>query len=366
MDINKQKALEAAMAQIEKNFGKGSIMRFGDKKIEKMEAISTGSLALDTALGIGGFPEGRIVEISGEESSGKTTLALHVIAEAQKKGGVCAFVDAEHALDVKYAKKIGVDVANLLISQPDSGEQALEIVDSLVRSGVIKCIVVDSVAALVPKVELEGDMESVQMGTQARLMSKALRKLTGSISKTGCLVIFINQVRQKIGVIFGDPETTTGGVALKFYSSVRIKVKPLTMIKKDDKVIGREVALRVIKNKCSAPGAVAKTVINYGMGISRNDELLDYALKFELIKKAGSWYSAGDQKIGQGREAAVEYLKTAPKSLISSIEEKVRLSVLDEDDADDIFDKDPIQIDDNQDNVNSQINNDSDDINLDK
>lgn len=337
MDINKQKALEAAMAQIEKNFGKGSIMRFGDKKIDKMEVISTGSLSLDTALGIGGFPIGRIIEIAGEESSGKTTLALHVIAESQKNGGVCAFVDAEHALDIKYAKKIGVDVANLLISQPDSGEQALEIVDSLVCSGVVNCIVVDSVAALVPKVELEGDMDSVQMGTQARLMSKALRKLTGSISKTGCLVIFINQVRQKIGVVFGDPETTTGGVALKFYASVRIKVKPLSMIKKDEKVIGREVAFRVIKNKCAVPGAVAKTTINYGMGISRNDELLDYALKFDLIKKSGSWYSIDDKKIGQGKEVAIEYLKTAPKDFLLLIEKKVKDSVIDED----IFDQDP-------------------------
>lgn len=331
IDINKEKALEAAMAQIEKAFGKGSIMRFGDKKIEKIDAISSGSLALDCALGIGGFPEGRIIEIAGEESSGKTTLALHVVAEAQKKGGVCAFVDAEHALDIKYASKIGVDVKNLLISQPDSGEQALEIVDSLVRSGVIKCIVVDSVAALVPKVELEGDMESVQMGTQARLMSKALRKLTGSISKTGCLVIFINQVRQKIGVVFGDPETTTGGVALKFYSSVRIKVKALTMIKKDEKIIGREVAFRVIKNKCAAPGAVAKTFINYGVGISKVDELLDYALKFEMIKKSSSWYSVGDEKIGQGREAAIEYLKKCPKEFLDEIENKVKISVMDED-----------------------------------
>lgn len=326
-DINKQKALEAAMAQIEKAFGKGSIMRFGDKKIEKMEAISSGSLALDCALGIGGFPEGRIVEISGEESSGKTTLALHVIAEAQKKGGICAFVDAEHALDLNYAKKIGVDVENLLISQPDSGEQALEIVDSLVRSGVIKCVVVDSVAALVPKAELEGDMGASHMGLQARLMSQALRKLTGSIAKTGCLVVFINQMRQKIGVMFGDPETTTGGVALKFYSSVRIKVKPLAMIKKDDKVVGREVAFRIIKNKCYAPGAVAKTVISYGVGISKVDELVDYALSFHIIKKAGSWYSVGDQKIGQGREAAVAYMKTAPQSLIDQITNKAKASI---------------------------------------
>ncbi|WP_342261823.1 recombinase RecA [Alphaproteobacteria bacterium endosymbiont of Tiliacea citrago] len=327
IDNGKQKALEAAMAQIEKAFGKGSIMRFGDKKIEKMEAISTGSLTLDCALGIGGFPEGRIVEISGEESSGKTTLALHVIAEAQKKGGICAFVDAEHALDINYAKKIGVKVEDLLISQPDSGEQALEIVDSLVRSGVIKCVVIDSVAALVPKAELEGDMGASHMGLQARLMSQALRKLTGSISKTGCLVIFINQVRQKIGVMFGDPETTTGGVALKFYASVRIKVKPLTMIKKDDKVIGREIALRIIKNKCFAPGAVAKTVIMYGVGISKVDELVDYALSFDIIKKAGSWYSIGDEKIGQGRDAAILYMKTAPQSLIDKITDKAKQSI---------------------------------------
>lgn len=326
-DDRKQKALEAAMAQIEKAFGKGSIMRFGDKAIEKIEVISTGSLALDCALGVGGFPEGRIVEISGEESSGKTTLALHVIAEAQKKDGICAFVDAEHALDVAYAKKIGVDIENLLISQPDSGEQALEIVDSLVRSGVIKCVVVDSVAALVPKAELEGDMGASHMGLQARLMSQALRKLTGSISKTGCLVVFINQMRQKIGIVFGDPETTTGGVALKFYASIRIKVKPLTIIKKDDKVVGREVAFRVIKNKCYAPGAVAKSVISYGVGISKADELLDYAVSFGIINKLGSWYSIGNEKIGQGREAAIYYIKNAPQSLIDQISSKAKESI---------------------------------------
>ena len=323
-DLHKAKALEAAVANIEKMFGKGSIMKFGSKNIEEMEVIPTGSLALDCALGIGGFPTGRVIEISGEESSGKTTLALHVMAQAQKLGGTCAFIDAEHALDINYAKRIGVNIDELLISQPDSGEQALEIVDNLVRSGVIKCIVIDSVAALVPKAELEGDMGASHMGLQARLMSQALRKLTGSISKSGCLVIFINQVRQKIGVMFGDPETTTGGVALKFYSSIRIKVKPLSVIKKDEKVVGREVAFRVIKNKCYAPGAVAKTIISYGTGISRVDELLEYALNFNMIQKAGAWYAIGDKKIGQGRDAAKAYMQTAPASFLAEVEKKAK------------------------------------------
>ncbi len=326
-DLRKAKALEAAVANIEKMFGKGSIMKFGNKQVEEMEVVPTGSLALDCALGIGGFPTGRVIEISGEESSGKTTLALHVMAQAQKLGGTCAFIDAEHALDINYAKRIGVNIEELLISQPDSGEQALEIVDNLVRSGVIKCIVIDSVAALVPKAELEGDMGASHMGLQARLMSQALRKLTGSISKSGCLVIFINQVRQKIGVMFGDPETTTGGVALKFYSSIRIKVKPLGVIKKDEKVIGREVAFRVIKNKCYAPGAVAKTIISYGTGISRVDELLEYALTFNMIQKAGAWYAIGDKKIGQGREAAKAYMQTAPASFLEEIEKKAKDSI---------------------------------------
>lgn len=326
-DLHKTKALEAAIGNIEKMFGKGSIMKFGDKKIEDVEVIPTGSLALDCALGIGGFPTGRVVEISGEESSGKTTLALHVMAQAQKLGGTCAFIDAEHALDVSYAKRIGVNIEELLISQPDSGEQALEIVDNLVRSGVIKCIVIDSVAALVPKAELEGDMGASHMGLQARLMSQALRKLTGSISKSGCLVVFINQIRQKIGVMFGDPETTTGGVALKFYSSIRIKVKPFGLIKKDEKVVGREVAFRVIKNKCYAPGAVAKTVISYGTGISLADELLEYALSFNMIQKAGAWYSVGDKKIGQGRDSAKEYIKSAPPSFIEEIRKRAKATI---------------------------------------
>lgn len=327
VDLQKEKALEAAVANIEKIFGKGSIMKLGNKKVEPMEVIPTGSLVLDCALGIGGFPTGRVVEISGEESSGKTTLALHVMAEAQKKGGVCAFIDAEHALDVSYAKRIGVNIEELLISQPDSGEQALEIVDSLVRSGAVKCVVVDSVAALVPKSELEGDMGASHMGLQARLMSQALRKLTGSISKSGCLVIFINQVRQKIGVMFGDPETTTGGLALKFYSSIRIKVKPFGLIKQGEKVIGRDVAFRVIKNKCFAPGAIAKTVIRYGIGISRNDEMLDYAVEFGMVQKSGAWYAIGDKKIGQGKENAKEYFKTAPKSFIEEIEKRAKDSI---------------------------------------
>jgi len=327
-DLHKQKALEAAIANIEKMFGKGSIMKFDNKPVEEIEVIPTGSLALDCALGIGGFPIGRIVEISGEESSGKTTLALHVIAQAQKMGENCAFIDVEHALDLNYAKRIGVDIKNLWTSQPDNGEQALEIVDALVRSGSMKCIIVDSVAALVPRAELEGDMGASHMGLQARLMSQALRKLTGSISKSGCLVIFINQMRQKIGVMFGDPETTTGGVALKFYSSVRIKVKPLASIKKDDKVVGRETVFRVIKNKCFAPGAVAKTVISYGTGISRVDELLEYALLYNLIQKSGAWYAIGDKKIGQGRDAAKEYLqKQATKEFLAEIEKRAKSSM---------------------------------------
>jgi recombination protein RecA len=327
-DLHKQKALEAAVANIEKMFGKGSIMKFDNKPVEEIEVISTGSLSLDCALGIGGFPIGRIVEISGEESSGKTTLALHVIAEAQKLGGNCAFIDVEHALDLNYAKRIGVNIKSLWTSQPDSGEQALEIVDALVRSGSMKCIVIDSVAALVPKAELEGDMGASHMGLQARLMSQALRKLTGSISKSGCLVVFINQVRQKIGVMFGDPETTSGGVALKFYSSVRIKVKPLAMIKKDEKAVGREVVFRVIKNKCFAPGAVAKTAITFGFGISRVDELLEYALAFNMIQKSGAWYSVGETKIGQGKDAAKEYLaKSATKEFLAEIEKKAKSSM---------------------------------------
>lgn len=338
-DLQKTKALEAAVSNIEKMFGKGSIMKFGNRQAEEMEVISSGSLTLDCALGIGGFPTGRVIEISGEESSGKTTLALHIMAQAQKMGGSCAFIDAEHALDINYAKRIGVNIEELLISQPDSGEQALEIVDNLVRSGVIKCIVIDSVAALVPKAELEGDMGASHMGLQARLMSQALRKLTSSISKSGCLVVFINQVRQKIGIVFGDPETTTGGVALKFYSSIRIKVKPLSLIKKDEKVVGREVAFRVIKNKCYAPGAVAKTIINYGTGISRSDELLDYALHFNMIQKAGAWYSVGDKKLGQGRDAAKKYVLQAPASFIAEIEKKAKESIA-VPGQDDIFAKD--------------------------
>lgn len=322
--VHQEKALEAAIGHIEKMFGKGSIMKFGDQNPEEIEVIPTGSLALDCALGIGGFPIGRIVEISGEESSGKTTLALHVMAESQKLGGKCAFIDAEHALDLGYAKKIGLKVEDLLISQPDTGEQALEIVDILVRSGGISCIVIDSVAALVPKAEIEGDMGQSHMGLQARLMSQALRKLTGSISKSGCLVIFINQLRQKIGVMFGDPETTTGGVALKFYSSVRIKVKPLATLKDGDKVVGREISFRIIKNKCYAPGAVAKTVISYGHGISRLDELLEFGVNLGLITKAGAWYAVGDKKIGQGKDAAKAYLKTAPASFINEIVKKAK------------------------------------------
>lgn len=308
-----KRALEAAISQITKAFGKDSIRRIGDKKIDNIEVISTGSLALDCSLGIKGFPLGRVVEISGAESSGKTTLALHVLAQTAKAGGSCAFIDAEHALDLKYAKKIGVDVNNLYVSQPDNGEQALEILDKLVASSAFKCIVVDSVAALVPRSEIEGEMGDSHMGLQARLMSQALRKLTGSISKTNCLVIFINQVRQKIGISFGDSETTTGGLALKFYSSIRIKVQPLAMIKKNDLVVGREIAFKIIKNKCYAPGAQARSVIRYGLGISRVDELFEYGVTFGIIKKAGSWCSyvenGVEKKIGQGKDSALEFLR---------------------------------------------------------
>jgi len=306
---NKSKALDAALAQIERAFGKGSIMKLGQREALEIEAISTGSLGLDIALGIGGLPKGRIVEIYGPESSGKTTLALHVVAEAQKKGGACAFVDAEHALDPAYAKKLGVDIDNLLISQPDAGEQALEIADTLVRSGAIDVLVVDSVAALVPKAELEGEMGDTHVGLQARLMSQALRKLTGSISRSRCMVIFINQIRMKIGVMFGNPETTTGGNALKFYASVRLDIRRIGAIKDKDVVVGNQTRVKVVKNKLAPPFRVVEFDIMYGEGISKTGELIDLGIAANVVEKSGAWFSYDSQRIGQGRENAKTFLK---------------------------------------------------------
>lgn len=306
----KTRALEAALSQIERSFGKGSIMRLGANPVMEIEAISTGSLGLDIALGIGGLPKGRIIEIYGPESSGKTTLALHVIAEAQRKGGVCAFVDAEHALDPGYARKLGVNVGELLISQPDTGEQALEIADTLVRSGAVEVLVVDSVAALTPRAEIEGDMGDSLPGLQARLMSQALRKLTASISKTNCMVIFINQIRMKIGVMFGSPETTTGGNALKFYASVRLDIRRIGSIKSGDEVIGNETRVKVVKNKVSPPFRQVEFDIMYGEGVSKVGELLDLGVKVGLVEKSGSWFSYNGDRIGQGRENAKNHLRT--------------------------------------------------------
>lgn len=308
--MSKDQALSAALQQIEKAFGKGSLLRLGDHShMEDVEVVPTGSIGLDLALGIKGFPLGRIIEIYGPESSGKTTLALHVIAEAQKQGGTCAFIDVEHAFDASYAKKLGVDIENLYVSQPDTGEQALEITDTLVRSGAIKVLVVDSVAALVPKAELDGEMGDSHMGLQARLMSQALRKLTGSISKSGCVVIFINQIRQKIGVVFGNPETTTGGNALKFYASIRLDIRRIGSIKDKEEVIGNQTRVKVVKNKMAPPFKEIVFEIRYGCGISREAELVDLGVKAGLMDKAGSWYSHAGEKIGQGREAAIEFLK---------------------------------------------------------
>ncbi len=320
---NKNKALDAALAQIERAFGKGSIMKLGQREALEIEAISTGSLGLDIALGIGGLPKGRIVEIYGPESSGKTTLALHVVAEAQKKGGACAFVDAEHALDPGYAKKLGVDIDNLLISQPDAGEQALEIADTLVRSGAIDVLVIDSVAALVPKAELEGEMGDSLPGLQARLMSQALRKLTATIKKTNCMVIFINQIRMKIGVMFGSPETTTGGNALKFYASVRLDIRRTGTIKKGDEAIGNETKVKVVKNKVSPPFKTAEFDILFGEGISREGEIIDMGVNAKVIEKSGAWYAYNGEKIGQGRDNAREFLRENP-DLAREIENKVR------------------------------------------
>lgn len=312
--MEKEKALDAAVAQIERAFGKGSIMRLGQQEnAVDMPAISTGSLGLDLALGIGGLPKGRIVEIYGPESSGKTTLALHVVAEAQKQGGVCAYVDAEHALDPSYARKLGVNIDDLLISQPDTGEQALEIADTLVRSGTMSVLVVDSVAALVPKAELEGDMGDSHMGLQARLMSQALRKLTASVARTNTLVIFINQIRMKIGVMFGNPETTTGGNALKFYASVRMDIRRIGSIKDHDDVIGNQTRVKIVKNKVAPPFKTVDFDILYGEGVSKTGELLDLGIKAGMIEKAGAWFSYKGERIGQGRETARKFLKENPK-----------------------------------------------------
>lgn len=323
-EMDKEKALESALAQIERAFGKGSIMRMGESNpVVEIEAISTGSLSLDIALGIGGLPRGRIVEIYGPESSGKTTLALHCIAEAQKNGGVCAFVDAEHALDPVYARKLGVDLGDLLISQPDTGEQALEITDTLVRSGAVDILVVDSVAALTPKAEIEGDMGDSLPGLQARLMSQALRKLTASISRSNTLVIFINQIRMKIGVMFGSPETTTGGNALKFYASVRLDIRRIGAIKEKEDVVGNQTRVKVVKNKVAPPFKQVEFDILYGEGISKVGELIDLGVKAGIVEKSGSWYSYDSQRIGQGRETARQFLKSNP-DLANEIEDKIR------------------------------------------
>jgi len=324
MDANKQKALDMALKQIDKTFGKGTVIRLGDKDIEPIESISTGSLSLDMALGIGGVPVGRIIEIYGPESSGKTTLALQIVASAQADDKVCAFIDAEHALDVMYAKNLGVDVENLLVSQPDFGEQALDVLETLARSGAVDVIVVDSVAALTPKAEIEGEMGEQQMGLQARLMSKALRKLTGVLHKTDTTVIFINQIRMKIGMIgYGSPETTTGGNALKFYASVRIDVRRIATLKQGDAQIGNRVKAKVIKNKVAPPFRQAEFDIMFGEGISKEGELIDYGVKLDIIDKSGAWFSYGEQKLGQGKENAKAKLKE-DKALREEIEEKIK------------------------------------------
>jgi recombination protein RecA len=323
-DTEKQKALQAALAQIEKQFGKGTIMRLGEgEKIEDIQTVSTGSLGLDIALGVGGLPRGRVIEIYGPESSGKTTLTLQVIAEMQRQGGQCAFVDAEHALDVQYAQKLGVNLSDLLISQPDTGEQALEIVDSLVRSGAVDLIVVDSVAALVPKAEIEGEMGDSLPGLQARLMSQALRKLTATIKKTNCMVIFINQIRMKIGVMFGSPETTTGGNALKFYASVRLDIRRTGTIKKGEESIGNETKVKVVKNKVASPFKTAEFDILFGEGISREGEIVDMGVTHRILEKSGAWYAYNGEKIGQGRDNAREFLRENP-DLAREIENKIR------------------------------------------
>ena len=323
--MDKLKSLETTISQIERNFGKGSVMRLGEREVVEIDAISSGSLSLDVALGIGGLPKGRIVEIYGPESSGKTTLALHVIAEAQKKNGTCAFIDAEHALDPIYAKKLGVNTDDMLISQPDNGEQALEIADTLVNSNAIDVLVIDSVAALVPRAEIEGDMGDSHMGLHARLMSQALRKLTGSISRSQSLVIFINQIRQKIGVMFGNPETTTGGNALKFYASVRMDIRRIGAIKDRDEVIGNQTRVKIVKNKLAPPFKIVEFDIMYGEGISKTGEILDLASKEGIVEKSGAWYSYNGDRIGQGRENAKTFLQENP-NIANEIEESIRAS----------------------------------------
>jgi recombination protein RecA len=323
MDENQRKSLDLAIKQIDKTFGKGTLIRLGDKVVVPTETISTGSLGLDLALGVGGLPKGRVIEIYGPESSGKTTLTLHAIAEAQKAGGVCAFIDAEHALDVKYAKDIGVDTDNLLVSQPDFGEQALEILETVIRSGAVDLVVIDSVAALTPKVEIDGDMDDQQVGVQARLMSKALRKITGLLNKMNCTVIFINQIRMKIGMTgYGSPETTTGGNALKFYSSVRLDIRRIATLKQGENSIGNRVKVKVVKNKVAAPFKQAEFDIMFGEGISKTGELVDYGVKLDIVDKAGAWFSYGDSKIGQGRENSKVFLKDNPE-IAKEIENKI-------------------------------------------
>jgi len=322
--LEKRQALENALIQIEKQFGKGSIMRLGENPSKlNLETIPTGSLALDIALGVGGVPRGRIIEIFGPESSGKTTIALHIIAEAQKLGGIAAFIDAEHALDPTYAKNLGIDIDNLLVSQPDTGEQALEIAESLVRSGAVDVIVIDSVAALVPKAEIEGEMGDAHVGLQARLMSQALRKLAGSINKSNCVAIFINQLREKVGVLFGNPETTPGGRALKFYASIRMEVKKVDSIKQGNDIIGSRTKVKIVKNKVAPPFKQAEFDIMYGEGISKEGSILDIATNLDIINKSGSWFSYGDLRIGQGRENAKQYLKENPE-IMREIENKIR------------------------------------------
>lgn len=323
---SKLKALQLTLDKLDKTYGKGTVMKMGDKAIEEVETISSGSLGIDLALGVGGYPKGRIIEIYGPESSGKTTLTLHAIAEAQKAGGIAAFIDAEHAFDRNYAEKLGVDIENLIISQPDNGEQALEIAENLIRSGAIDIVVIDSVAALTPKSEIEGEMGDSKMGLHARLMSQALRKLTGTISKTHCTVFFINQLREKIGVMFGNPETTTGGNALKFYASVRLDIRRSTQIKDGDNVLGNRTKVKVVKNKVAPPFKIAEFDIMYGEGISKTGEILDLAVEFEIIKKAGSWFSYGETKLGQGRDAVKTLIKDNPE-LADELEEKIKARI---------------------------------------